>query len=47
MAYSAVIVCHATKNLHFSGDYLHGDAAWFLGEAQKFDFVTVGATATW
>jgi hypothetical protein len=47
MAYSAVIVCHATKNLHFAADYLHGDAQWFLGEAQKFDFFTVGVTATW
>jgi hypothetical protein len=47
IAYSAVIVCHATKNLHFSVDYLHGDAAWFLGESQKFDFFTGGVTATW
>jgi hypothetical protein len=47
LAYSAVLVCHATTHLHLAADYLHGDAAWFLGEAQTFDFFTVGATATW
>jgi hypothetical protein len=46
-AVSAVVVCHATSYLHFALDYLHGDASWFLGESQKFDFLSVGATATW
>jgi hypothetical protein len=46
-ALSAVIVYHRTPNLHFAVDYLHGEAEWFLGERQTFDFLTTGATATW
>jgi hypothetical protein len=47
MALSAVLVCHASKSFHLAADYLHGDAGWFLGERQQFDFFTLGATATW
>jgi hypothetical protein len=46
-AYSAVVVWHATDHLHLAADYLHGDARWFLGERQKFDFLSTGLTATW
>jgi hypothetical protein len=46
-AFFGVIVYHATDNLHFSIDYLHGQAKWFLGEQQTFDFVSTGAVATW
>jgi hypothetical protein len=46
-AYAAVIVYHATDNIHLSIDYMHGQAKWFLGESQKFDFVNTGAVATW
>jgi Gram-negative porin len=47
MAFSAVVVYHHTPSLHLALDYLHGDARWFLGESQTFDFLTTGATATW
>ena len=40
---SAVIVYHATDNIHVSLDYMHGQAKWFLGEQQKFDFINTGA----
>ncbi|HXU81459.1 MAG TPA: hypothetical protein VN914_08675, partial [Polyangia bacterium] len=46
-AASAVLVWHATQRLHVALDYLHGDAAWFLGESQKFDFISTGVTAIW
>jgi hypothetical protein len=46
-ALSAVIVWHASANLHVALDYLHGDALWFLGETQKFNFLSSGITATW
>jgi predicted porin len=46
-AIAAVVVYHATDNIHLSIDYLHGQAKWFLGEEQKFDFVNTGAVATW
>jgi hypothetical protein len=46
-AYTAVIVYHVTDNIHLALDYIHGDAKWFLGEEQKFDFLSTGATATW
>jgi hypothetical protein len=47
MALSAVVVYHPTDSLHFALDYLHGDAKWFLGQSQTFNFFTTGATATW
>jgi hypothetical protein len=46
-AASAVLVWHVSERIHLALDYLHGDAKWFLGESQKFDFVSTGATATW
>jgi hypothetical protein len=46
-AYAAVIVYHASEHIHLSVDYLHGEAKWFLGEQQKFDFLNTGAVATW
>ncbi len=46
-AYAAVIVYHATDYLHVALDYLHGQAKWFKGEHQKFDFISTGVTATW
>ncbi|MES1206356.1 MAG: porin [Pseudomonadota bacterium] len=47
IGYSAAIVFHQSENLHFSIDFLRGDARWSLGEKQVFNFVNTGVVATW
>lgn len=47
IGYSAAVVFHATESLHLSVDFLRGDAAWYLGEKQVFNFINTGMIATW
>jgi len=46
-AYSGGVVFHATSNLHFDVDYLHGIVDFSLGEHQIFDFLNAGIIVTW
>jgi hypothetical protein len=46
-AVSAGVVWHLTDYLHYDVDALHGDALWYLGEKQRFTFISTGMTATW
>jgi hypothetical protein len=43
----AALVLHLTEYLHYDIDAIYGDAAWYLGERQKFTFVNTGVTAVW